>query len=352
MRIPVTDLKAETEPLRDELMAAVARVLDSGQFILGPEVDAFEAELAAAVGAAHAVGVSSGTDALLASLMALGVGPGDEVVTTPFTFFATAGAIARLGATPVFADIEPDTFNLDPDAAAAAITPRTRAVIAVNLFGRPADLPDAGGVPVVEDAAQSLGTGAPRGACATYSFFPAKVLGAFGDAGAVATGDADLADRVRLLRAHGARPKYVHAVVGGNFRIDAVQAALLRVKLPHLRDAIARRRQIAARYRAELPADVRPQADHPNHVYNYFVVRAPRRDDLRAALREAGIATAIYYPIPLHLQSCFADLGYRQGALPHAERAAGEVVALPCYPQLDEDRQARVIDAVRRFYGA
>ncbi len=350
MKVPLTDLSAENGILRPALDAAFARVLDSNGFILGAEVSSFEAELAAAVGAKHAIGVSSGTDALLVALMALGVGPGDEVVTTPFTFFATAGVIARLGAKPVFADIEEATFNLDPAAAAAAVTDRTKAVIAVSLFGYPCDLPDVGSVPIVEDAAQSIGTGAPRSICSTYSFFPAKIIGAFGDAGAVVTDDADFAERVRVLRVHGSRPKYFHAVVGGNFRIDALQAALLRAKLPGLPDTLAGRRRVAAAYRERLPGAVTMQAHHPDQVYNYLVVRAPRRDELQAALREAGIGTAIYYPLPLHLQQCFADLGHAKGSLPIAEQAAQQVLALPCFPSMTDEQIDYVCAAIARFY--
>lgn len=354
MKVPLADLAFENAVLRAELDAAIARVIDSSHFIGGPELEAFERELAPMGGAAHAIGVSSGTDALLVSLMALGVGAGDEVVTTPFSFFATAGVIARLGARPVFSDIDPETFNLHPEAAAFACGPRTRAVVPVNLYGRPAELP-AVDIPIIEDAAQSLGARPPVGLAAAVSFFPTKNLGAMGDAGAVLTNDPQLAERVRLLRSHGAKPKYFHALVGGNFRLDALQAAILRVKLPHLAAWTHARRANAARYRelfaaAAVPAELRVPTDTPDHIYNQFVIRAPRRDALRAELQAAGVATEIYYPVPFHLQECFVDLGYRAGAFPHAERAAAEVVALPVHPTVTAAQQAYVVDAIAGFY--
>ncbi|HUH04060.1 MAG TPA: DegT/DnrJ/EryC1/StrS family aminotransferase [Kofleriaceae bacterium] len=354
MKVLLADLGFENAALRVELDAAIARVIDSSHFIGGPELEAFERELAPVGGAAHAIGVSSGTDALLVSLMALGVGAGDEVVTTAFSFFATAGVIARLGARPVFADIDPDTFNLHPEAAAVACGPRTRAVLPVNLYGRPAALPEVS-LPIIEDAAQSLGARPPAGLAAAVSFFPTKNLGALGDAGAVLTNDPELAERVRLLRSHGARPKYFHALVGGNFRLDALQAAVLRVKLPHLSTWTRARRANAARYRellaaASVPAELRVPGDTPDHIYNQFVIRAPRRDELRAHLHAAGIATEIYYPVPFHLQACFAALGYRAGAFPHAERAAAEVLALPVHPTVTSEQQAYVVDTIAGFY--
>jgi dTDP-4-amino-4,6-dideoxygalactose transaminase len=332
----------------------MARVVDSGQFILGAEVDDFERQLAAAVGTAHAIGVSSGTDALLCALMALDVGPGDEVVTPTFSFFATAGVVARLGARPILVDIQPETFNLDPDAAAAAVTSRTKAVIPVHLFGRPAARP-AVVVPIVEDAAQSIGASALYGNLSCLSFFPSKNLGAFGDAGAIIADDAELADRCRLLRTHGGRPKYYHHVVGGNFRIDALQAAILRVKLPHLPRWTAARRANAERYRrlfagARIPPELRLPGDAPGHIYNQFVIRAPRRDALREHLGRNGIGTEIYYPVPFHLQPCFRDLGYSAGAFPHSEVAAREVLALPIYPELTEAQQAYVVAQIASFY--
>jgi dTDP-4-amino-4,6-dideoxygalactose transaminase len=287
--------------------------------------------------------------------MALGIGPGDEVVTTAFSFFATAGVISRLGARPVFADIEPDSFNLDPRAAVSAFTTKTKALIPVHLFGRPATLPKVT-VPIVEDAAQSIGASRVTGLASCLSFFPSKNLGAFGDAGAVISNDERFMDRVRLLRAHGSRPKYVHHAVGGNFRIDALQAAILRVKLPHLREWTRQRRRNADRYRQlfaadpRIPAELALPADSPDHIYNQFVIRAPRRDGLREFLGGQRISTEVYYPMPFHLQPCFRDLGCKEGAFPHAERACREVLAIPIYPELTEAQQAWVVDRIGAFY--
>ncbi|WP_428265106.1 DegT/DnrJ/EryC1/StrS family aminotransferase [Haliangium sp.] len=366
MNIPMVDLAPELAALRADIDAAIARVLDSARFIGGPELEQFEAELAPVAGAAYAVGVSSGTDALLVALMALGVGAGDEVVTTPLSFFATAGAVLRLGARPVFADVDEDSLNLDPDAALAACSDRTKVILPVHLYGRPARLPeparagrpdlaDLADLAVVEDAAQSLGASPVTGACQCVSFFPTKNLGALGDAGAVLTNDPALADRIRLLRAHGGRPKYVHIAVGGNFRLDALQAAVLRVKLPHLETWSRARRDNARRYRelfaaAAVPPELRLPADHAAHIYHQFVIRAPRRDELRAALRDDGVATEIYYPVPFHRQPCLLELGYREGAFPVAEAAAREVLALPIYPSLGADAQAYVVDRIAAFY--
>jgi dTDP-4-amino-4,6-dideoxygalactose transaminase len=355
MKIPLLDVKAQNAPLRDAILAAIARVMDGGGFILGPEVEAFERELAAALGARRAVGLSSGTDALLVALMALEVRPGDEVVTTPLSFYATVGCIARLQARPVFADIEPESFNLDPRAAASACGPKTRAVIPVHLFGRAATLPEVG-VPIVEDSAQSIGACKVSGIASCLSFFPSKNLGAFGDGGALLTDDEAFADKVALLRAHGSKPKYVHHMVGGNFRLDALQAAILRVKLQRLTAWTADRRRNAERYRrlfgavSGLPAELVLPADAPGHIYNQFVVRAPRRDRLREHLGKQGIGTEIYYPLALHLQPCFAELGYRPGAFPHAERATEDALALPIYAELTEAQQAFVVEQIAQFY--
>lgn len=355
MKVPLLDLAAQNQPLREAMLAAMARVMDGGHFILGPEVEGFERELAAALGVRRAVGLSSGTDALLAALMALDVGPGDEVVTTPFSFFATVGCIVRQGARPVFADIDPRSFNLDPDAAASACGARTRALIPVHLFGRPAGLP-AVSVPIVEDAAQAIGACPVRGSAACLSFFPSKNLGAFGDGGALVTDDEALADKVAMLRAHGSKPKYVHRLVGGNFRLDALQAAILRVKLPCLPAWTQARRRNAERYRRlfaatpGIPAELVLPEDADGHIYNQFVIRAPKREALRAHLGAAGIGTEVYYPLALHLQPCFAGLGYRQGAFPHAERATQEALALPIYAELGEDQQAYVVETIADFY--
>jgi dTDP-4-amino-4,6-dideoxygalactose transaminase len=355
MRIPFFDMRAELAPVRAEVDAAIARVLDSGIFVGGPEVEGFERELAAAAARRRAVGTSSGTDALLALLMALEIGAGDEVITTPLTFFATAGAAARLGARVAFVDVDDDTLCLPAGAAVAACTPATRAIVTVHLHGHPATVPADAPCPVIEDAAHSL-VGTPlRGRAAALSFFPTKNLGAIGDAGAVLTDDDALADRVALLRSHGARPKYHHVAVGGNFRLDALQAAVLRAKLPHLPAWTAARRAHADRYRAllgaaGLPSELRPPPAHADHVYHQFVVRAPRRDALRRFLADAGIGTEIYYPEPLHLQPCFAASGYRPGSLPVAERACTELLALPIHPAMAPDAEAIVVDRIAAFY--
>jgi dTDP-4-amino-4,6-dideoxygalactose transaminase len=353
-KVPLLDVKAQNAPLREAILAAVAKVVDAGAFILGPEVEAFEKELAARLDARRAVGLSSGTDALLVALMALEVRPGDEVITTPFSFYATVGCIARLGARPVFADIDPETFNLDPAAAASACGPKTRALIPVHLFGRPAE-PPAVSLPVVEDSAQAIGACKVAGIASCLSFFPSKNLGAMGDGGALLTNDDAFADRVALLRAHGSKPKYVHHLVGGNFRLDALQAAILRVKLQHLGAWTAGRRANAQRYRrlfaaAGVPPEVVLPADTASHIYNQFVIRAPRRDALREHLAKNGVGTEIYYPLALHLQPCFVELGYRAGAFPAAERATQEVLALPIYAELTEAQQAYVVEQIATFY--
>lgn len=350
------DLQAQHAPLRDELRAAAARVLASDRFILGPEVDAFEREMAATLAKAHAVGVSSGSDALLALLLAHGIGKGDEVVTTPYSFFATAEAIVRVGATPVFADVDPATMNVDPELAARRVGPRTRAVLVVHLFGRPVpgdglrQACAAAGIPLLEDAAQAIGV---RVGTAALSFFPSKNLGGFGDGGMVVTDDADLAARVRRLRSHGASRPHRHDLVGGNFRLDELQAALLRVKLPHLTAWSAERRRWAAAYRAYLagtPVGLPPLDD--SGVWNQFVIQVA--SDRRAALVEhldvRGISSAIYYPAPLHLQPALAYLGHRPGDLPNAEDAAKTSLALPLFPSLGEERVARVARAVAEFF--
>lgn len=345
-------MNAELAPIRGELDAAIARVLDSGVFIGGPEIAAFERELSTLTGAAHALGVSSGTDALHLLGMALDIGAGDEIVTTPLTFFATAGAFARLGARIVLADIDPQTLCLDPRAALSACTPRTRAIVTVNLFGRPADLPVEAPCPIIEDAAQSIGAAGPRGLAATLSFFPTKNLGALGDAGAIITNDPGVADRVALLRTQGARPKYHHVAVGGNFRLDALQAAVLRVKLAHLARATALRRSHAAHYRAlfaaaRMPPELQLPPEHPAHVYHQFVIQTPQRDGLRAHLAAAGVMTEVYYPAPLHRQPWYPGTAI---TLPAAERASERVLALPIYPSLPSASRARVVDQISAFF--
>jgi dTDP-4-amino-4,6-dideoxygalactose transaminase len=355
MKVPLLDVKAQNTPLREAILTAIARVVDSGGFILGPEVEAFEKELATVLGTQRAVGLSSGTDALLVALMALDVRPGDEVVTTPFSFYATVGCIARLGARPVFADIDPESFNLDAGAAATACGPKTRAVIPVHLFGRPAVLPPVS-VPIVEDAAQAIGACKVAGIASCLSFFPSKNLGAFGDGGALVTDDDAFADKVAILRTHGSKPKYVHHKVGGNFRLDALQAAILRVKLTRLFDWTAGRRRNADRYRClfsatpGLPHELILPADAPGHIYNQFVIRAPQRDALRDHLTKNGVGSEVYYPLALHLQPCFTGLGYKLGAFPHAERATQEALALPIYAELTEAQQAFVVEQIATFY--
>ena len=367
-KVPLLDLQAQYRPIRDQLLAAVASVCDSQRFIMGPEIEALEAELAVQLGITHTVAVSSGTDALLLALMALDVGAGDEVVTTAYSFFATAGAIARLGARPVFVDIDPDTFNIDASRVAAAMSGRTKAILPVHLFGASADLDPIlavarrAGVPLIEDAAQAIGAsyhGRPVGGIGTFgcfSFFPSKNLGAFGDAGLLTTNDDRLARRARLLRTHGMEPKYYHHLVGANFRMDAIQAAVLCVKAPHLTAWTAARQENAARYRAlfraaGLDALVRLPAGRADsvHIFNQFVIRVDHRDALKRHLDEAGIGSEIYYPVPFHLQPCFAYLGYQRGDFPQAEAAARDSLAIPIYGELTVEQQAAVVDAIGRF---
>jgi dTDP-4-amino-4,6-dideoxygalactose transaminase len=349
--VPFVDIAGEIAPERAEIDSAIARVLDSGTFIGGPELVAFERELAQALRTRHVIGTSSGSDALHLLGMALGLGPVDEIVTTPFTFFATAGSFARLGARIVFADIDENTLCLDPRAAMSACTDRTRAIVIVNLFGRPADLPEVAPCPIIEDAAQSIGAGPLRGLAAAYSFFPTKNLGSIGDAGAIATDDPALIERVSLLRTHGARPKYHHVALGGNFRLDALQAAILRVRLRRLAEITAARRARARRYgelfaTARVPAELRLPPHDENHVYHQFVIRTPRRDALREHLGARGIGTEVYYPTPLHKQPCFSD----GPTLPKTERACREVLALPIYPSLTPSSQEEVVAAIAAFF--
>jgi dTDP-4-amino-4,6-dideoxygalactose transaminase len=368
--VPLLDLEAQYRPIRDDVLAAVIRVCDSQRFIQGPEVEALERELAAALGVAEAIGVSSGTDALLVAMMALGVGEGDEVITSTYSFFATAGCIARLGAVPRLVDIDPATYNLLPAAVRSAISPRTKAIIPVHLYGLCADMDPLltiaaeAGVPVIEDACQAIGAtyhGRQAGSMGTagcFSFFPSKNLGAFGDGGLVTTGDASLAREVRRLRNHGSETKYYHQKVGGNFRLDALQAAILRVKLPHLPAWTAMRRENAARYRRLFsealtdPAVVLPiEPGGRFHIYNQFVVRVPKRDRVRALLTESGVGTEVYYPVPFHLQECFATLGYRRGDFPAAEAASESTLALPIYGELTVAQQEFVVRALGEALG-
>jgi dTDP-4-amino-4,6-dideoxygalactose transaminase len=363
--IPLLDLTRQEPDLSREIARRVAEVFATGRFVMGPANEEFERAFAAEVGSAHAVGVSSGTDALLVALMALGVGPGDEVITSPFTFFASAAEVSRLNAKPVFVDIEPGTFNLDPDRLEAAVTARTKAIQPVHLYGQCADmrpiLEIAGrrGIPVLEDACQAIGAAdqgraaGTLGAMAAFSFYPTKNLGGAGDAGAVTTDDAGLAQLLRSLRMHGETERYHHARVGGNFRMDAIQAAVLLAKLPYLKAWNERRRSIAARYGERLSETARsgrltlpPEAAGRRHVYHQYVVRVPDRDGVRERMAARGIATAVFYPVPLHRQECFADLGYRDGDFPEAEKAAKEVLALPIFAALTDDEVDRVAEAL------
>lgn len=366
---PFLDLKAQFATIREEVSSAVEQVLESQIFIMGPEVSALEEEIKGQVGCKYVFGCASGSDALLLALMALGVGPGDEVITVPFTFVATAGAIARLHARPVFIDIDPNTYNLDANQLQQAITPRTKAVIPVHLFGLSADMgpileiANRHGIPVIEDAAQAIGAkykGKPvgsMGAFGCFSFFPSKNLGGAGDGGLVTTNDADLAGKLKLLRVHGSRNKYEYAIVGVNSRLDALQAAILRVKLRHLDGWTEGRQRNAGEYRAlfsksGLTGKVKlPESPTEyTHVYNQFTIRVDRRNELKQHLVDRGIPTEIYYPHPLHLQPAFAGLNYKEGSLPHSESASREVLSLPIYPELHQRQLAEVVDSIRKFF--
>jgi dTDP-4-amino-4,6-dideoxygalactose transaminase len=370
VNVPLLDLVAQYRDIKDEVLEAVMAVVERQAFIMGSEVGQLEAAVAALSKTRHAIGCASGTDALLLPLKALDLKPGDEVITVPFTFFATAGAIHNAGGTPVFVDIEPATFNIDPAAAEAAITARTRAIVAVDLFGQMAPMealePLAAkhGLALIEDAAQSIGArrkidgtwrmAGELGTCGTLSFFPSKNLGAYGDGGMIVTQDDALAERLRRLRLHGGARTYYHDEVGFNSRLDTLQAAVLLAKLPHLADWSAARARNAAQYTESFsthPDICPPQTDPANqHIYNQYTIRVPRRDALQAHLKAKGIGNSIYYPLPLHLQPCFAHLGYLRGSLPHSETASEQVISLPVYPELSESQQQAVIDAVLEFY--
>lgn len=377
VKVPLLDLKAQHDPIRKDLLAAIEAVIERNSFILGEEVRKLEERVAAYCQTQNGIGVSSGSDALLASLMALGVSSGDEVVTTPLSFFATAGVIARLGSRPVFVDIDPTTYNLDPRKLEKAITSRTKVIIPVHLYGQCADMEPileiAGrhGLAVLEDAAQAIGAeyhdGRRAGTMGTFgclSFFPSKNLGALGDGGMVVTNDRRLADLVRILRVQGGKPKYYHKVIGGNFRLDTIQAAVLNVKFNYLDSWTALRQQHARQYEQlfeesgliqrvglRLPAAVyRESGVKHYHIYNQFVIAVPHRDNLQAYLHEKGIGTEVYYPVPFHLQECFQFLGYRQGAFPVAEQACKDVLALPTYPELTADQQEFVVKTVCEYY--
>ena len=369
MPVPLLDLRAQHAAIRDEVVSALMGIVDSQLFILGSPVERLEREVAALSRTKYAVGCASGTDALLLALRALDVAPGDEVITSPFTFFATAGTIHNVGARPVFVDIDPATFNIRPDAAAAARTSKTRAVVPVDLFGQMAPIEQVmtalPGIPVIEDAAQTIGArrsidGEWRMAgevatIGTFSFFPSKNLGGYGDGGMMVTQDEGLANRLKRLRMHGGAKQYFHDEVGFNSRLDALQAAVLSAKLPHLNAWSAKRRANAAYYDAalgDLDGLTVPFIDPANEsIFNQYTIRAERRDDLQSFLKERGIGTSIYYPLPLHLQPCFEYLGYKRGSCPESERAAEEVLSLPIYPELTRDQLDEVVGAIRSFYG-
>ncbi len=370
MKVPLLDLKAQYETIKDEVRRVTEKVYEEQRFILGPEVEALEKEIADYCRCPYAVGVSSGTDALLISLMGMGIGPGDEVITTPYTFFATIGSIVRTGAKPVFVDIDSDTYNMDPGKIEEKITPKTKAIIPVHLYGQCCDMATIGrisrqhGLQVIEDAAQAIGAedreghrAGSMGDMGCFSFFPSKNLGAFGDGGIVTTCSAELYETLKVLRVHGSRPKYYHKMLGGNFRLDALQAAVVRVKLPYLDSWTGSRQANADRYRALFRNEgledgiTLPKASKGRHIYNQFIIRVPdKRDELRQYLGEAGIGTEIYYPVPMHLQPCFQDLGGRVGDFPSAEEAANRSLALPIYPELTEDQLGYVVEKIRSFY--
>ena len=377
MGVPLLDLKAQHATIRADVMAAISEVMESQQFILGPQVKQLEQEVAAYSSCRHAVGVSSGTDALLVSLMAEGIGPGDEVITPPYSFFCTAGCVSRLGARPVFVDIDPVSFNIDPARIEAAVTPRTRAIIPVHLYGQMAEMDPIMEIAkkrnlvVIEDGAQAIGAeykGRRAGSMGHYgcfSFFPSKNLGGAGDGGMVTTNDDDRAEKLRVMRSHGGKPKYFHGMIGGNFRLDTLQAAVLIVKLKHLDGWTAGRQKNADIYRRlfheagvvvglgemrgkkglVLPDELSAR----RHIYNQFVIRVDRRDDLRVHMKEKGIGNEVYYPVPFHMQKCYAGLGYKEGDFPASERAARESLALPIYPELTDEMIAEVVGVVAGF---
>jgi len=386
MKVPLLDLKAQHATIKDEIQAAVDTVISSQYFILGPEVEALEAEIAAYTGARYGIGVASGSDAILLAMMERGMGPGDAVVTTPYSFFATAGSVTRTGASVIFVDIDPVTFNMDPGRFEAlmggltknAASPVTaggavvRGVMPVHLFGQAADMASIIETAsrfdlfVVEDAAQAIGSRSPAGNAGSmgqmgcFSFFPSKNLGGFGDGGMITTSSEETAEQLKILRNHGSKPKYYHKLVGVNSRLDALQAAVLRVKLKYLDAWSEKRKANAARYRDLLtargltsaagPVILPARIDGYRHIYNQFVIMADRRDDLRGHLSRADVGTEVYYPVPLHLQECYRYLGYKKGDFPHAEAAALRSLALPIYPELTAEMQQYVVDEIAAFY--
>lgn len=376
MQVPLLDLKAQYSLIKTDVESAIAEVLQSQRFILGPKVEECEEAIARYCGCPHAIGMSSGSDALLACLMAENIGPGDEVITTPYTFFATVGAIARVGATPVFIDIDPQTYNLDANEIESKISKQTRAIIPVHLYGQMADMDVVMsvarkyGLIVIEDAAQAVGAqykGRSAGSIGHYgcfSFFPSKNLGAAGDGGMVVTQDSDRADKLKCLRSHGSKPKYHHKIIGGNFRLDALQAAIVTVKLKYLDQWTAARQRNAKIYSELLSDALVPLSDQnfarvtippvktDRHIFNQYVIRISRRDQLQDWLKQKKIETEIYYPVPMHLQECFSYLGHKVCAFPESERAANETLALPIYPELSADQINYVVDSIRDFVSA
>jgi dTDP-4-amino-4,6-dideoxygalactose transaminase len=378
MGVPLLDLKVHHEPLQQEILVVLEQIFKSQTFILGPEVGRLEERIAAYCQSQYGVGVTSGTDALLIALMALGIGPGDEVITTPYSFFATAGVVVRLGAKPVFVDIDPVTYNIDPAKIDRVVTAKTKAIIPVHIYGQCADMglimevARQHKLSVIEDAAQALGSeyrdgrrACSMGTIGCLSFFPSKNLGCLGDGGMAVTSDPELAERMRILRVHGSKPKYYHKLIGGNFRLDTIQAAVLNIKLNYLDEWTGKRQQNAIRYgelfkrsglldraSVRLPAPVYQESGARHyHIYNQFVLRVGRRDALVAFLKEKEIGAEIYYPVPFHLQECFEYLGYKEGDFPESELAAKETIALPIYPELTVQQQAEVVEAVTAFYG-
>ena len=367
MNIPLLDLKAQFATIKDDVNRAIQEVLESQHFILGPKVDECEKAIAAYSQCSHGIGVSSGSDALLACLMAENIGPGDEVITTPYTFFATVGAISRLGATPVFVDIDPATYNMDVTQIAAKISKKTRVIMPVHLYGQMADmdpvmdLAEKHKLVVIEDAAQAIGAeykGRRAGSIGHYgcfSFFPSKNLGAIGDAGMIVTNDAQRAEKLKVLRGHGAKPKYYHRIVGGNFRLDAIHAAVVSAKLPYLDSWTAGRQRNAKRYdqlfrQAKLPITL-PVVTTARHIFNQYVIRSTSRDQLQNFLKSKGVGSEVYYPVPMHLQECFAYLGVNEGQFPESERAAKESLAIPVYPELNDAQASYVIETIAEFVG-
>ena len=367
MNVPLLDLKAQYAGIKAEIEPVLREVVESQYFILGPKVQECEKAIASYCACSHAVGVTSGTDALLVAMMAEGIGPGDEVITTPYTFFATAGSIARLGARPVFVDIDPATYNINPAGIEAKITSKTRAIMPVHLYGQMADMDPILEIAarrklvVIEDAAQAIGSeykGRRAGSVGQYgcfSFFPSKNLGCFGDGGIVTTNDPARAEKLSILRQHGSKPKYYHKVIGGNFRLDALQAAVVTIKLRHLDAWTAGRQSNARRYDTLFAAAgltdriVRPKVAANRHIFNQYVIRVLRRNELQAFLKEKGVGTEVYYPVPMHLQECFAYLGHKQGAFPESEKAALETVALPIYPELTDAQAEYVVECIKEF---